>query len=183
MLLSWLRPRRERTTERRPSFRPRLESLDDRIVPANAHFVAGGTGAVIDTATGALTVTFKEAGLGNNQAVDVTLSGEAHAVYQWYNKGGNKPMGVPFNVDEAFSLSGTFYSDKNGNVTGSFTVYPPSVSEFLATHHAANWVPVMSVSYTDIVVTDTTNGVSTLDAGIFFPPLTTYFAPPEYVSP
>ena len=35
-----------------------------------------------------------------------------------------------------------------------------------ATNHAANWVPVLSVSYTNVVVTDTTNGVSTADAGI-----------------
>ena len=41
-----------------------------------------------------------------------------------------------------------------------------SVAEFLATRHAANWVPVLSVSYTNVVVTDTTNRVSTADAGI-----------------
>jgi len=165
MLLSWLRTRRE--SKKQPaSFRPSLESLGERIVPANAHFVPGGTSSSVDTSTGALTVNFHEAGLGDNQAVDITLSGDANAVYQWFNHGGNKPQGVPFNVNESFAVSGTFFSGQNGQITASLTVNPPSVAEFLATHHAANWIPVLSVSYTNVVVTDTTNGVSTADAGI-----------------
>ena len=168
MLLS--RPRQE-VSKKPATFRPELESLGERIVPANAHFVTASS--TVDTSTGALTVNFKEAGLGNNQAVDITLSGEANATYQWFNKGGNKPQGVPFNVNESFAVSGTFSSDKNGNVTGSLTVDPPSVDEFLATNHAANWVPVLKVSYTDVVLTDTTNGVSTagdfnLDQSVVF---------------
>jgi hypothetical protein len=167
MFLAWLRPRRERTQTRRPApFRLALESLDDRIVPSNAHFVPGNTFSSVDPTTGALTVNFHEAGLGPNETVNITLTGEAHAVYQWFNHGGNHPQGVPFVVDTTFSLSGTFTSGQNGQIDGSFTVNPPGVSEFLATNHAANWIPVLSVSYTNVVVTDTTNGVSTLDAGI-----------------
>ena len=155
-MFSWLRTRRE---PRKPAtFRPSLEALGERINPTHPHFVSA-TSAV--TGGGALVVNFKEAGLGDNQRVNVTLSGDAHAVYQWFNHGGNNPQGVPFNVDTTFSLSGTFTSDKNGNVTGTFTYNPPSVSEFLSTHHSAGWVPSLSVSYTNVVVTDTTNGVST----------------------
>jgi hypothetical protein len=155
-MFSWLRTRQK---PRRPAyFRPSLEPLGERIVPASPHFVSA-TSTV--TAGGALVVNFKEAGLGNNQQVDVTLSGDAHAVYQWFNHGGNNPQGVPFNVDTTFSVSGTFTSDKNGNVTGTLIVNPPSVSDFLSTHHAASWVPSLSVSYTNVVLTDTTNGVST----------------------
>ena len=172
MLLSWSRPRRESA---RAAFRPALESLDRRINPSNAHFVPGGTSSFLDPSTGALTVNFHEAGLGANEAVDITLSGTAHATYQWFNKGGNKPMGVPFNVDTSFSVSGTFFSDQNGQINASLTVYPPSVAEFLATNHAANWVPVLQVSYTNVVVTDTTNGVSTADAGINLDQPLTFF--------
>ena len=175
MLFSWLRTRQE--PKRRPAtFRPSLEALGERIVPANAHFVPGGTSASINTTTGALTVNFHEAGLGPNESVDITLSGDAHAVYQWINNGGNKPNGVPFNVDTNFAVSGTFTSGKNGPITASLTVNPPSVSEFLSTHpHSGNWVPSLSVSYTNVVVTDTTNHVSTADAGIVFGTFTTNF--------
>jgi hypothetical protein len=173
-MLSWLRTRRE--SKKQPtSFRPSLEPLGERIVPANAHFVPGGTSASINSTTGALTVNFHEAGLGDNQTVDITLSGDAQAVYQWFNHGGNKPQGVPFNVNESFAVSGTFTSGQNGQIDASLTVNPPSVDEFLATNHAANWIPVLSVSYTNIVVTDTTNHVSTADAGISFGTLTTNF--------
>jgi len=164
-MFTWSRTRPE--SKKRPaSFRPSLETLGERIVPANAHFVPGGTSSAVNTSTGALTVNFHEAGLGSNEAVDITLSGDAAAIYQWFNKGGNRPMGVPFNVNETFAVSGTFFSAQNGQIDGSLSVSPPSVDTFLATNHAANWIPVLSVSYTNVVVTDTTNGVSTADAGI-----------------
>src|SRR5262245_29778108 len=99
MVHTWSQSRRG--PGRRPgSFRPSLESLDDRIVPANAHFVSGGTSSFVDPSTGALTVNFHESGLGNNQAVDITLSGNANATYQWFNHGGNRPQGQPFNVNQ-----------------------------------------------------------------------------------
>jgi hypothetical protein len=167
---------RRRETPRQPaSFRPALEPLTERIVPANAHFVPGNTSSSVDPTTGALTVNFHEAGLGANETVDITLTGEAHAVYQWFNHGGNHPQGVPFVVDTTFSLSGTFTSDQNGQIDGSFTVNPPGLTEFLATNHAANWVPSLSVAYTNVVVTDTTNGVSTADAGINLDQPLTFF--------
>ena len=162
MILSWLRPRRQ-THHRPQTFRPRLEALDHRIVPANAHFVSASS--TISPTTGVLTVNFKEAGLGNNQQVELTLTGEAHAVYQWFNHGGQNPMGQPFVVDETFSVTGTFTSDKNGNVRGTFTVSPPGVDAFFSTQHAANWVPMLSVSYTNVGIVDTTNGASTFEEG------------------
>jgi hypothetical protein len=173
-MFSWLRACRE--SKKQPaSFRPSLERLGERIVPANAHFVSGGTSSFVDPSTGALTVNFHEAGLGKNEAVDITLSGVANATYQWFNHGGNKPQGVPFNVNQTFTVSGTFFSDQNGQISASLTVNPPGVAEFLATNHAANWVPVLSVSYTNVVVTDTTNGVSTADANINLDQPTTVF--------
>jgi hypothetical protein len=165
MFLSWLRSSRKQS--RRPAhFQPTVEPLCERIVPANAHFIGGLTSSTVDAATGALVVNFKEAGLGNTETVNITLTGDANATYQWFNKGGQNPMGQPFNVNASFSVSGTFVSDKNGEITGSFTVNPPGVNEFLSTQHAANWIPMLTVSYTNVVLTDTTNGVSTTDAGI-----------------
>ena len=163
LLTSWLRKSRS-SSARSHSYRPLVEGLDQRIVPANAHFVSASS--AVSATTGALTVNFHEAGLGNTVSVDCTLTADANATYQWLNHGGNRPMGVPFNVNQTISVSGTFTSDSNGQIKGSLTVNPPSVDEFLATNHAANWIPRLTVSYTNVVVTDTTNGVSTADAGI-----------------
>jgi hypothetical protein len=50
----------------------------------------------IDTSTGALVTSFKDAGLGTGTtSIAITLSAEAGATYQCYNKAGNKPEGVP----------------------------------------------------------------------------------------
>ena len=164
MILSWRRSRRQQT--RRPTtFRPMLEALDNRIVPSNAHFVSASSS--INAGTGALTVTFHEAGLGNTTQVTESLTADVQATFQWFNHGGQNPQGVPFNVDETITATGTFTSDKNGEIMGSLTINPPGVNEFLSTHHAANWVPDLTVSYTNVVVTDVTNGDSTLDAGFF----------------
>lgn len=162
MILSWLRPRPQ-TRLPHKTFRPMLEALDHRIVPANAHFVSATSS--ISPTTGVLTVNFHEAGLGNNQQVTLTLTGEAHAVYQWFNHGGQTPMGEPFFVDETFSVTGTFTSDKNGNVKGTFTVSPPGVDAFFSTQHAANWVPNLSISYTNVGIVDAANDASTFEEG------------------
>jgi hypothetical protein len=166
MLFSSCLPTRQTRTRATSGPRPMLEALDSRILFSSAHFVPGGTSSSVDAATGALTVNFHEAGLGNNQTVDMVLTGNANATYQWFNNGSQKPQGKPFNVNATFSIGGTFASDQNGQIDGSLTVNPPSVEEFLATNHAANWTPMLTVSYTNVVVTDTTNGVSTSDAGI-----------------
>jgi hypothetical protein len=164
MLFTWFRASRK-LSKQSASYRPMIEALDERIVPSNAHFVPGGTSSSVNATTGALTVNFHEAGLGDSESVDATLTADANATYQWFNHGGNKPQGVPFNVNQTISASGTFTSDQNGQIDGSLTVNPPRVDEFLATNHAANWIPLLTVSYTNVVVTDTTNGVSTADAG------------------
>src|SRR5262245_4172053 len=102
-MFTWLRTRPE-SRKQSMFFRPTLEPLGERIVPAHAHFVPGNTGSSVDTTTGTLTVNFHEAGLGPNETVNITLSGDAVAVYQWFNHGGNKPQGVPFNVNQSFAI-------------------------------------------------------------------------------
>src|SRR5262245_29740920 len=162
MFLSWFRSSRK-SSKRSEPYRPMIDALDERITPYNAHFVSASRS--VAATTGALTVKFHEAGLGNSTLVNATLTADANATYQWFNHGGNKPQGVPFNVNQTISVSGTFTSDQNGQIKGSLTVNPPSVSAFLSTNHAANWTPHLTVSYTNVVVTDTTNGVSTATAG------------------
>jgi hypothetical protein len=158
MFLSWLRSRRQ--VQRPTSFRPSLESLGERIVPANAHFI-GDASAAVDSA-GALTVSWKEAGLGNNVNVDYTTTAEANGQFQYFNKGGNKPQGQPFQFGPiTVGASGTFNSGQNGNITASLTAPAPApTQEVLDARTSANWVLQETVSYSNITLTDTTNGVT-----------------------
>jgi hypothetical protein len=159
MLQSLLRS--PRTSHKRPvPFRPTLESLDGRIVPA-AHFNSA-TSSI--NSAGELVVDFKEAGLGDTVTIDYTLTANGDGQYQWFNHGGNKPQGQPFQADPVIiSAGGSFASGKNGQITATITAtgqVPPPPQDFLDSNHAANWVPKLTVSYTNIVLTDTTNNVT-----------------------
>jgi hypothetical protein len=177
MFLSALRTRRA-SKNNRATFRPTLESLDQRITPDignGAHFLYATSS--ID-ASGALVVNFKEAGLGNiDESVPISITGNVDATFQWYNHGGNKPMGVPFNVHESINLTQSF-PVQNGQVTGTFTIAAPGPSaEFLSQPHASNWVMAFTVSYTNIALTSyqgptqtaTTAGEFNLDQSVTTP--------------
>jgi hypothetical protein len=119
------------------------------------HFVsASGT----LNANGSLTVKFKEAGLGTNQNINYTLTADATATYVCVNKGGANPSAQnKTTVSGPVSASGTFNSGKNGNVTASLTVSPPP-SDISCPN--GQTLKLASVSYTNVVLTDTTNQVS-----------------------
>jgi hypothetical protein len=159
MLLSWLRS--PKPSSKRPArFRPMLESLDSRICPTSPHFI-GSASASIDAVTGALVVSFKEAGLGTNQNIDYLVTADATGQFQWFNHGGNKPQGQPFQFGPiTISQPGTFNSGKNGQVTASITVSPPPPSaDVLAAGTSSNWTLQLTVTWSNITLTDTTNGV------------------------
>jgi len=156
MFLSWLQPRRK--PQRRPSFRPMLESLDERIVPANAHFISADSSV---NAAGALVVNFKEAGLGDNQRIDYTLEGDINATFQFQNKGGNIVQGTPFFAVDVVLATGTFTSGKNGNITATLTSEAPAPNPAdLKTINGSGWKEILNVSYTNLVLTDTTNNLT-----------------------
>jgi hypothetical protein len=155
MFLSWLRPRRQ---VRRPvSFRPTVESLDQRINPTSPHFI-NATSSVANN--GALVVNFKEAGLGDNQLIDYTLTGNVSATLGFTNKGGNVVQGEPYQSTNTLLASGTFESGRNGNVTATLTSAAPSDPN-LKQPNGNGWKLVFDVSYTNLVLTDTTNDVFT----------------------
>lgn len=162
MLLSWLRTRRashQRTAKRPASFRPALESLDERIVPANPHFIGSATSSVNDA--GALVVDFKEAGLGNNQNIDYVVTGDAAVDCVSVNNGGKVVQGQPWTASDTTLATGTFSSDKNGNITATLISDAPSREELgIKTPKGNGWTQTCTVSYTDLVLTDTTNDVS-----------------------
>lgn len=122
------------------------------IIPA-AH--AGSPHFVDDTVAVArsgdtLTVTGKEAGLGDEAQVHIVLSATASCI----NPGDNHPQAAN---KESLSAAGDFpvqNGHANFDLSGS-AVFQPSCS------------PPMTVVFSDVSVTDTTNGVSTGLPGTF----------------
>jgi hypothetical protein len=107
---------------------------------------------------GSLTVNFKEAGLGTNQNIDYTLSGQGTAIYVCVNHGGANPSASNKTaVAGPVTATGTFNSGKNGQVTASLTVQPPFQDIGCPPGQSQE---LASVSYTGITLTDTTNNVS-----------------------
>lgn len=97
-----------------------------------------------------LTVSGKEAGLGDEAQIHVVLSATALCI----NPGGNHPKAVN---KQDVSAAGDF-PVQNGKAEFTLSVtatFQPDCS------------PPMTVAYTDVVVTDTTNGISKSLPGTF----------------
>jgi hypothetical protein len=116
-------------------------------------------------ADGTLTGSFKEAGLGTNQNINYTLSADGTATWVCVNKGGSNPSAQnKTTVNGPVSASGTFSSGKNGNVTASLTLSPPPSNISCPNGQK---LELASASYTNVTITDTTNGVSEPIPGTF----------------
>jgi len=135
-----------------------LMALALAAVPAlaqNDHFIRA-SGSLNNN--GSLTVSFKEAGLGTNQLIDYELTADATATYVCVNRGGANPSAQnKTTVAGPVIATGTFNSGKNGQVTASLTVSPPPSD---ITCPPGQSLELASVSYTNVVLTDTTNDVS-----------------------
>jgi hypothetical protein len=108
--------------------------------------------------SGALVVSWDEAGVGQ-QTVNYTLTADGSATYACINGGGNHPKATnKATVNGPVSASGSFPATKNGRVTGSLSAGPPSAGSFSCP--SGQTLVLASVSYTNIVLSDTTNGVS-----------------------
>jgi hypothetical protein len=108
----------------------------------------------ISSSTGALTVDFKETGLGTGTtSVTITLTVEnATAVYQCFNNGGNHPKaGNKETVSMSLQASGDF-PVRNGQTTASLSVGPPSQGDF--TCPSGQSLFLQSVTYEGITVSD-----------------------------
>lgn len=113
-----------------------------------------------------LAVSWKEAGLGNNQLIDYRASANATAVYACINGGGNHPRAAnKETVSGPVSASGQFSSGKNGQITASLTLSPPGPGGFSCP--PGQRLVVAKVTYTNVTITDTTNGVTEAIQGVF----------------
>jgi hypothetical protein len=114
------------------------------------HFLSANSS--ISSSTGALTVSFKEVGLGTTVATEqVTLSVDlATAVYQCWNNGGHHPKaGNKETVSESLETTGSF-PVRNGQTTGSISAGPPSQGDFACP--AGQTLFLMEVTYSGITV-------------------------------
>jgi len=109
---------------------------------------------VTSVTSNSITVSFKEAGLGNSlDSVNISVSGSAECI----NPGSHHPKAANKTAESA---SGTF-NVSNGQATGSLTM--------VATNISPPCSPPMVIAWTDLVVTDTTFNDSISIPGTFFP--------------
>ena len=121
---------------------------------AAAHFMSSA--ATVDN-NGALVVSWDETGLGNGD-INYAVTADATATYACINGGGNHPKAAnKTDVNGDVSNGGSFAS-KNGRVRASLTAGPLGPGSFSCP--GGQRLVLAGVSYTNIVLTDTTNGVA-----------------------
>ncbi len=129
----------------------------------NPHFINASASGPDDN--GDLTVSFKEAGVGNNQLIKYVASADATATYACMNKGGGFPSDPKKQtVTGPVSTTGKFNSGKNGSIDASLLLTPPPSS--LKCPPGQKMV-LVSVSYSNVEITDTTHNVSESISGTF----------------
>jgi hypothetical protein len=128
----------------------------------NPHFI--NASAKTDGAN--LVVSWKEAGLGDNQLINYTANADGTATYVCVNKGGGNPSASnKTTVSGPVSASGTFNSGKNGQITASLTLNPPGSGSFSCPPGQS--LQLAQASYTNVSITDTTNGITEPIPGTF----------------
>jgi hypothetical protein len=126
------------------------------------HFISASAAVNAD---GTLTASFKEAGLGTNQLISYELTADGTATWVCVNKGGANPSAQnKTTVAGPVSATGTFSSGKNGNVNASLTVNPPPSD---ISCPKGQVLQLASASYTNVAITDTTNGITEPIPGTF----------------
>jgi hypothetical protein len=121
---------------------------------SGAHFMSA-SGSV--NGSGALVVSFDEAGVGTS-SIDYTLTADATAVYACINGGNNHPKAANKETANGEVTGGGTFEPKHGRVTGSVSAGPISAGDFSCP--SGQRLVLASVSYTNIVLTDTQNDVS-----------------------
>ena len=96
-------------------------------------------------------VSFKIAGLGDNQTLTITAGADATAEYWCQNNGGNYPSDPKKQVIQGpVSASGEFTSGKNGQITASLALPVPQPDPFCppGQHEVLQWVTYENPSVT-----------------------------------
>jgi hypothetical protein len=133
---------------------------------SGAHFQNRSMKASIDT-NGKLTVSFVEAGLGNEN-VDYSLTADVVADYYCVSKSGGIPNAAnKFTDTDSPEANGSF-EPKNGKVTGSLSLnLPPAPSSDPPTCGNGQSLRLQRVEWSNVKLTDITNLVEFLFPGTF----------------
>jgi hypothetical protein len=107
---------------------------------------------------GALVASFDERGLGNEN-IDYTLTANSSATYACINGGNKNPSAANKRTVSSPVSAGASFEPKNGRVSASISAGPPGPGSFACP--PGQRLVLAAVSYTSVVLTDTTNGVST----------------------
>jgi hypothetical protein len=114
-----------------------------------------------------LVVSFHESGLGTNQLITYTANADATATYVCVNKGGANPSASnKTQVSGPVSATGSFSSGKNGTINQSLTLSPPPPPSSFSCPPGQKQATA-EVTYTNVSITDTTNGITEPIAGTF----------------
>jgi hypothetical protein len=132
----------------------------------NAHFIKSATFA---TRSGNdLIVNFKETGLASGSVETITVSATATTTYSCVNNGTNIPSDKKkTRTTSPVSNSGTFPADRSGTVQSSLTLSPPTAAQVGLTCPSGQTATLISVTYTNVMVVDSTSGASFSIAGTF----------------
>ena len=132
----------------------------------SAHFIKNASSATLSGQL--LACKFKEAGLASGSVETVTCSATQTIVYECVNNGGKNPSASnKQSFTRTVSRSGTFTADKNGNIVGSLTLEPLSAAQVGFSCPPGQTVTLVSVSYSNVSVTDATSGASIALPGTF----------------
>ena len=131
----------------------------------NAHFIANATTA---SASGtSLVVKFKEAGLASGSTETITASAHLEATYSCVNNGNKVPSDPKkTTISTDVSESGEFTAGKNGNVSDSLTLSPPSAASVLDCPNGQR-ATLVSGTWSDVSITDHDSGAFLAISGSF----------------
>ena len=123
--------------------------------------------------SGNLLVSFKKTGLAKTASSEfVQVNADASAEYGCFNRDGNHPEAAnKETVSGPVVGSGTF-PVRNGQTTETITVAPPSAGAFSCPK--GQELRLISVSYSNITITETAGTISTAPSTVSFP--NTYLA-------
>lgn len=123
------------------------------------HFIKNATSASLSGST--LTCGFKEAGLASGAVETVTCSATETVTYACVNGGDKNPTAANKRTYQTtVSKTGQFTADKNGNIVGSLSLTPASAESLGFSCPPGQTVTLISVSYSNVAVTDSTSGAT-----------------------
>jgi hypothetical protein len=122
-------------------------------VAAKFHAVSGS----VDN-SGALVVSFDERGLGEGN-IDYTLRADATSLWACINGGGKNPSAANKRTEAGQVSGGGSFASRNGRVQASVTAGPLGPGDFACPN--GQRLVLAAVTYTNIVLCDTTNNSCT----------------------